>query len=31
MPGFRYSFIAAEIDAVVAYLKTVSVPSRDPQ
>ncbi len=26
MPGFKYSFDAAQIDAVVAYLKTVPTP-----
>jgi mono/diheme cytochrome c family protein len=27
MPGFRYHFKPAEIDAIVAYLKTVPVPN----
>lgn len=27
MPGFKYSFAPAEIDAIVAYLKTVPAPS----
>lgn len=26
MPGFRYHFKPAEIDAIVAYLKTISSP-----
>jgi mono/diheme cytochrome c family protein len=26
MPGFKYSFDGAQIDAVVAYLKTVPAP-----
>jgi mono/diheme cytochrome c family protein len=26
MPGFKYSFDAAQIDAIVAYLKTVPTP-----
>ena len=32
MPGFRYGLKASEIDAIVAYLKTVPKPaSRSPQ
>jgi mono/diheme cytochrome c family protein len=31
MPGFKYSFMPAEIDAVVAYLKTVPAPSAAAQ
>src|SRR5689334_10582744 len=27
MPGFRYTYEAAEIDAIVAYLKTVPQPA----
>lgn len=27
MPGFRYQFTAAEIDAIVQYLKTVPAPA----
>ena len=27
MPGFKYSFAPAQIDAVVAYLKTVPTPT----
>jgi mono/diheme cytochrome c family protein len=27
MPGFQYSFAPAEIDAVVAYIKTVPAPA----
>jgi mono/diheme cytochrome c family protein len=31
MPGFKYSFMPAEIDAVVAFLKTVPAPSAPAQ
>jgi len=31
MPGFKYSFVPAEIDAIVAFLKTVPAPSASAQ
>ena len=31
MPGFKYSLVPAEIDAVVAFLKTVPAPSASAQ
>jgi mono/diheme cytochrome c family protein len=31
MPGFKYSFKPAEIDAIVAFLKTVSTPTASAQ
>jgi mono/diheme cytochrome c family protein len=31
MPGFKYHFKPAEIDAIVAYLKTLSPPSEAPK
>jgi mono/diheme cytochrome c family protein len=31
MPGFKYSFKPAEIDAIVAFLKTVPAPSASAQ
>jgi mono/diheme cytochrome c family protein len=31
MPGFKYSFKPAEIDAIVAFLKTVSAPTASAQ
>jgi mono/diheme cytochrome c family protein len=31
MPGFKYSFMPAEIDAVVAFLKTVPAPAASAQ
>ena len=30
MPGFKYHFKPAEIDAIVSYLKTVPVPAATP-
>jgi mono/diheme cytochrome c family protein len=30
MPGFKYHFKPAEIDAIVAYIKTVPAPSQSP-
>lgn len=30
MPGFKYQFKPAEIDAIVTYLKTVPVPAAAP-
>jgi mono/diheme cytochrome c family protein len=31
MPGFKYHFKPAEIDAIIAYLKTVPAPPDAPQ
>jgi mono/diheme cytochrome c family protein len=31
MPGFQYFFMPAQIDAIVAYLKTVPAPSASAQ
>jgi len=31
MPGFKYHFKPAEIDAIVAYLKTLSPPAEAPK
>ena len=31
MPGFKYHFKPAEIDAIVAYLKTLSPPTEAPK
>jgi mono/diheme cytochrome c family protein len=31
MPGFQYFFMPAQIDAIVAYLKTVPAPSTSAQ
>jgi mono/diheme cytochrome c family protein len=31
MPGFKYFFVPAQIDAIVAYLKTVPAPSASAQ
>jgi mono/diheme cytochrome c family protein len=31
MPGFKYFFAPAQIDAIVAYLKTVPAPSASAQ
>jgi mono/diheme cytochrome c family protein len=28
MPGFKYDFTAAQIDAIVAYIKTVPIPAQ---
>jgi mono/diheme cytochrome c family protein len=30
MPGFKYHFKAAEIDAIVAYIKTIPAPQESP-
>lgn len=30
MPGFKYTYKPAEIDAIVAYLKTIPAPSTGP-
>src|ERR1700680_1153064 len=30
MPGFKYHFKSAEIDAIVAYIKTIPAPSDAP-
>jgi mono/diheme cytochrome c family protein len=30
MPGFKYHFKPAEIDAIVAYIKTISAPAAAP-
>jgi mono/diheme cytochrome c family protein len=30
MPGFKYHFKPAEIDAIVAYIKTIPAPSDAP-
>jgi mono/diheme cytochrome c family protein len=30
MPGFKYQFKPAEIDAIVAYIKTIPAPSAAP-
>jgi mono/diheme cytochrome c family protein len=30
MPGFKYHFKPAEIDAIVAYIKTIPAPSSTP-
>ena len=30
MPGFKYTYKPAEIDAIVAYLKTIPAPSTAP-
>jgi mono/diheme cytochrome c family protein len=27
MPGFKYTFKSAEIDAIVAYIKTIPAPA----
>jgi mono/diheme cytochrome c family protein len=31
MPGFKYFFVPAQIDAIVAFLKTVPAPSASAQ
>jgi mono/diheme cytochrome c family protein len=31
MPGFKYDFKPAEIDAIVAYIKTIPAPVETPQ
>ena len=31
MPAFKYYLKPAEIDAIIAYLRTVSVPANEPQ
>jgi mono/diheme cytochrome c family protein len=31
MPGFKYDFVPAQIDAIVAYLKTVPAPTASAQ
>lgn len=30
MPGFKYDFTPAQIDAIVAYIKTIPVPAQTP-
>jgi len=30
MPGFKYTYKAADIDAVVAYIKTIPAPAETP-
>ena len=31
MPGFKYHFKPAEIDAIVAYIKTIAAPTDAPR
>ena len=31
MPAFKYYLKPAEIDAIIAYVKTVPVPANEPQ